>query len=68
MLLGEVMNVQYKYSYKLPKPELSALSVCNTGLQRCEKRYSWGPGVRDHYLMHYVVSGKGTYQVGERSY
>jgi len=60
--------MQYKHSYKLPQPTLAALSVCNTGLQRCEGRYSWGPGVRDHYLMHYIISGKGVYQVGGRSY
>ena len=23
----------------------------------------WGPGVRDHYLIHLVVAGKGVYQV-----
>lgn len=24
--------------------------------------YSWGPGVRDHYLIHYVISGSGVYE------
>ena len=27
--------------------------------QRCEPNYGWGPGVRDHYLIHYVASGRG---------
>ena len=48
----------YKYSFKYPSAELSALNVCSTGLQRCEPDYSWGPGVRDHYLMHYVITGR----------
>ncbi len=52
----------YKYSFKYPSAELSALNVCSTGLQRCEPDYSWGPGVRDHYLMHYVISGSGVYE------
>jgi len=60
--------VQNKHSYKLPQRTLAALSVCNTGMHRCEGRYSWGPGVRDHYLMHYVISGKGTFQVNGRSF
>lgn len=53
--------MQYKYSYKYPQRTLGALTVCNTGVQRCESNHSWGPGVRDHYLIHYVISGKGTY-------
>ena len=52
----------YKYSYKYPQRELAALNVCNTGLQRCEPGYSWGPGVRDHFLIHYVISGSGVYE------
>ena len=52
----------YKHSFKYPSQELSALNVCSTGLQRCEANYSWGPGVRDHYLMHYVISGSGIYE------
>ena len=60
--------MQYKYSYKFPQRTLGALTVCNTGVQRCEGSYSWGPGVRDHYLMHYVIAGKGVYQVGGRRF
>jgi len=60
--------MQYKHSYKFPGRTMGALVVCNTGLQRCESGYSWGPGVRDHYLMHYVISGKGSFQVGGRTY
>ena len=58
----------YKYSYKYPQKTVGALTVCNTGVQRCESGYSWGPGVRDHYLIHYVISGKGNYQVGDRTF
>lgn len=60
--------MQYKYSYKFPARMLSALTVCNTGVQRCEPGYSWGPGVRDHYLIHYVISGEGTYVSGSQTY
>ena len=37
-------------------------------LQSCERGYTWGPGVRDHYLIHYVVDGKGTYTVNNTVY
>ena len=60
--------MQFKVSYKIPERTLSALEVCNTGMQRCESGYSWGPGVRDHYLAHYVASGCGVYQTGGRLY
>ena len=31
-------------------------------------RSTWGPGVRDHYLIHLVVAGKGVYQVNGAAY
>ena len=64
----EVRNVPYKYSYKFPQRTMGTLKVCNTGMQRCESGYSWGPGVRDHFLMHYVISGRGYYQKDGRTY
>ena len=60
--------MQYKHSYKIPRRTLGPLMVCNTGVQRCEGDYSWGPGVRDHHLLHYVISGRGAYQVGGRTF
>ena len=33
---------------------------------RC--RLSVGPGIRDHYLIHYVISGKGTYEVNNETH
>ena len=29
---------------------------------------SGGPGIRDHYLIHYIISGKGTYRVAGQTY
>ncbi|MBC5582261.1 helix-turn-helix domain-containing protein [Anaerofilum sp. BX8] len=53
----------YKQSFKQTQTNNIELSIYNCGLQSCEKGYSWGPGVRDHYLIHYVASGRGTYVV-----
>jgi AraC-like DNA-binding protein len=53
----------YKNSYKVAEKELVSLSVYNVGFQKCDPLYQWGPGIRDHYLIHYVISGKGSYQV-----
>lgn len=38
------------------------------GYQRCAPLYQWGPGIRDHYLIHYVVSGRGYYETGGNTY
>lgn len=62
------MNDFYKDSYKIRKNELFSLSVCNVGHQKCNARYQWGPGTRDHYLIHHVVSGKGYYTCNDQTF
>ncbi len=62
------MNQNYKNSYKVTEKELVSLSVYNVGFQKCDPLYQWGPGVRDHYLIHYIISGKGHYKTGNRIY
>lgn len=57
-----VSQSDYKFSYKFPARALTSLTVYNTGVQKCAADYGWGPGVRDHYLLHYVIAGKGRYQ------
>ncbi len=62
------MGMDFKYSFKaVPQAELS-LTVYNAGFQKCPPNYGWGPGVRDHYLLHYVVSGRGSYQFEGRTF
>lgn len=58
----------YKHSFKTPERPLASLSVYNTGLQRCEPDCAWGPGMRDHYLIHYVIAGRGSYTLRGRTY
>ncbi len=49
-----------KQSFKTQRKSVS-LSVVNAGFQRCQPGYGWGPGIRDHYLVHCVLSGRGSY-------
>lgn len=55
------MNHNYKNSYIVSDKKLVSLSVYNVGYQKCNPLYQWGPGIRDHYLIHYVICGEGYY-------
>ena len=57
---------QYKHSFKLER-RIASLAVQNTGRQQCTPGYCWGPGVRDHYLIHHVLSGRGYLVLGDRN-
>lgn len=38
------------------------------GREACASGHSYGPALRTHYLMHFAVSGKGKYVVGNHTY
>ena len=63
--MGDGMET-FKVSNKVREKSMMALSVYNVGRQQCTPGYKWGPGVRDHFLIHYITGGKGTYTVGDR--
>lgn len=62
------MKRTYKHSYKASEKQLASLSVYNVGYQKCTPGYQWGPGIRDHYLIHHVFSGKGFYKAHGKTY
>ena len=62
------MGQDFKHSFKASERAALSLVVYNAGYQKCSPGYGWGPGVRDHYLIHYVVSGKGIYQTQGRTF
>lgn len=53
----------FKDSYKQTLRENTGLAVTNTGRQHCEAGYCWGPGVREHYVLHIIEGGQGSYTV-----
>jgi AraC-like DNA-binding protein len=57
-----------KLSYKSDGDETLSLKVHNVGREKCSSLHQWGPGIRNFYLLHYIVSGKGTYTVGGKTY
>lgn len=60
--------MKIRYSYKYSDSDALSLRVCNSGHQECDPSYQWGPGVKTSYIIHYVINGKGMYNVGKRSY
>ncbi len=62
------MSNTYKKSYKQELIDNISLGIFNCGIQSCLPEHTWGPGVRDHYLIHLVVSGKGKYTVNGNTY
>ena len=58
--MNEQASSIYKHSLKLER-RTASLYVQNTGCQQCSPSYGWGPGVRNHFLLHHVMSGKGVF-------
>lgn len=44
------------------------LTVYHCGMEICKSGHYFGPAVRDHYLIHYVLDGQGTFQVDGQIY
>jgi AraC-like DNA-binding protein len=38
------------------------------GYESCKKSHAYGPATRLYWLFHFVVSGKGIFQIGDRKY
>lgn len=58
----------FVHSYIAEDKLLSSLSVYNVGSQKCTPGFQWGPGVRDHYLIHHVLRGKGYFETRGKTY
>ncbi len=52
------------------KPIERNMDLCPyySGYEDCERGHFYGPAVRDHFLIHFVLEGKGIFQVGERTW
>ena len=44
------------------------LKMYQCGTEACASGHFYGPAVRDHYLIHYILDGKGVFSVGDRTY
>lgn len=44
------------------------LSIYYCGMEKCKPSHAYGPAVRDHFLIHYILEGKGSYYVNDKVY
>ncbi|MGH4050886.1 MAG: AraC family transcriptional regulator [Clostridium sp.] len=54
--------------FKNPLDEGMDLIVYHYGLENCKRCHSCGPALRDHFLLHYIISGSGTFECDGKSY
>ncbi|MEG0692651.1 MAG: AraC family transcriptional regulator [Oscillospiraceae bacterium] len=62
------MKRQELKHYSLDKATNASLWVCQCGWEKCDSGHKFGPAVRDHYLIHYIVSGSGRYKNASGEY
>lgn len=53
---------------KFEKFLLTDLNMYLCGTEECESLHYYGPARRDHYLIHYIHSGKGIFRIDSREY
>jgi len=63
---GKVLEKAYKLEFA--NQEEGGLVVNCCGCSRTEALHSFGPALKPHFLIHYVLSGKGKFSVGQREY
>ena len=56
---------QIIYTEKL---NLVDLEVIEYGSEKCSPSHSFGPAVRDCYIIHQILSGKGFFRLGKNEY
>lgn len=61
------MSYINEYYHTLKKTS-SSLSVYQCGYQICGPGHTYGPAVRDHFVLHYVIQGKGVYHVEHQKF
>ena len=56
------------YGYRIFNHPSADLSLYECGIEDCKPCYTYGPCVREHYVIHYILSGKGTFCAEGKEY
>jgi len=52
------LREQFSFS-SFPTEQFIELTIHQFGYEKCPRNHSFGPTTRNHYLFHYILSGKG---------
>lgn len=63
--MNEDVNMKY---FSTVKDDGFDITVYQCGMEKCKKSHSYGPAIRDHYLIHFVLEGSGVFYVNGKSY
>lgn len=64
----EMRQVERRKTLKFKESEAGDLALNFCGISETEPLHSYGPSVKPHYIIHYVLEGEGDYYVGENQY
>lgn len=56
------------YKLEFEGEQTGGLYVTCCGLSRTEPMHSFGPALKPHYLIHYILSGRGRFAIGGEEY
>lgn len=56
------------YKLEFAGEQTGSLYVNCCGLSRTEPMHSFGPALKPHYLIHYILSGRGRFAIGGEEY
>ena len=60
---GIMAQTEYLYSWNW-----TGYNPIGAGWETCDPGHTFGPGIRDFYIIHYVLSGTGTYIIRGKEY
>ncbi len=65
--MSDTPNRENLHEWVKPMENLS-ITVYQYGYETCPPGHSFGPAVRDHFLLHFVRAGKGVFSAENRAY
>lgn len=56
------------YVLQLSEPKFKDFYLCHCGYAKCGPLHNYGPAARPNYIIHYILEGKGSYQINGHKY
>lgn len=56
------------YVLQLSEPKFKDFYLCHCGYAQCGPLHNYGPAARPNYIIHYILEGKGSYQIHGHKY